>query len=508
MSILSLFKEYIKDKKVSILAIGIIILMVYGIKLFNLSLSIDNEAAISVSSSIYSSWEGMGRIGIPLIKKIMGLYIYNPYIAMFLMILLQITNCIIYGFIFDFVTSFKKKNSMLLFSLFLISSPILAEQLGFVMQSVEILIGSLCVGISLLFYFKYLNEKKIIYIVFSIVLASISFSIYQAFTTVFITMAIALYILYIDKKEFDSIYCWKIGLGLLIIFVASYIFYAFFTKIYFYVFNLSSSDYTSGQIMWGKESIVQIIKNLIIYVKQSLFAKKIFYSYSLLIIYILILINLIVNIVKKRNNYLYFLSFIALLFTPFLMGIILGQIPTVRTELSKVYMIAFSYMYIFDEINRYDFIYNKIIMLLLSIFMISNQIIISSRLYYTEYVTNIEQYAIATKISGEIQAVCGEYSPSESVVFIGSVDLNRNPSCFCKEDLELIGYSFFEVSFSVNQGTYLIRNYLCTLGYDFTFPTEAEIQFAEKESQKMPCWPNKDSIKKINGIVIVKLSNC
>lgn len=72
-------KNFTRNNKSNIIISSIFILSVYLIKLGTLATSIDNEAAISVSSSLYTAWLSMGRIALVYLKK----YLVLVFIILF-----------------------------------------------------------------------------------------------------------------------------------------------------------------------------------------------------------------------------------------------------------------------------------------------------------------------------------------------------------------------------------------------------------------------------------------
>ena len=81
----------------------------------------------------------------------------------------------------------------------------------------------------------------------------------------------------------------------------------------------------------------------------------------------------------------------------------------------------------------------------------------------------------------------------------------RNEVCIADEELELIGKSFFEMSFSTNHGTWVMNHFLDTLGYSYEMPEAEDIAVAEEAAQNMPSWPDSGSVAMKNGVIIVKL---
>ncbi len=107
---------------------------------------------------------------------------------------------------------------------------------------------------------------------------------------------------------------------------------------------------------------------------------------------------------------------------------------------------------------------------ILVIFVTMNQSILTSRLYYTQYVQYKEDVRVAEKISDQIELLNLGEIPKEPIVFVGAREARKNPSCIPGNQLELIGKSFFEVSFGTEHGTWVMRNFMATLGYSYALP--------------------------------------
>lgn len=507
--------NYIRENIFAIIISAGFILTVYGIKLCAPSTSIDNEAVISVRENIYFAWLSMGRIGLVGLKKLCGQYIYNPIFSMMLLVFGMLVSSVMWGMIFDSVAPKDKKHrlSPWVFSTMLFTAPIIAEQFGFVMQAVEVLIAIDLCGVGLYFFFLYfLREKRIIYLLLNVVLAALAFSVYQALTTVYVTAAVGMFILYISQRETakrSGAEIWRLLVSLVISFFVAYFLYFVASKFIMAHLGIEATDYTMGQIFWKTNSIKECITFLSEYIKSVVLGETIFYSVSYSV---LVCLMTVMCLLKKREDfcgkyYLYVLAHIALFVTPFLMGIILGGAPSNRTVLSMPFMLAFGYMYLYYRICEY--IDNRKILVMIALIIATmpfNQASESSRLYYTEYISNKEQEMIATKLSYRIEEVTGQYAPEPPVVFIGSLELQRNPSCYTNEELELVGRGFFEVSFSTSHGTFLNINYMRTLGMSYVMPSDEQVSIAENAAMDMPCWPSQGSVQKVDGVVVVKLN--
>lgn len=503
-------KNFTRNNKSNIIISSVFILSVYLIKLGTLATSIDNEAAISVSSSLYNAWLSMGRIALVYLKKVFGVGIYNPFLSMFMLIVLMIFSIITWGMIFDYIKNNKNKYAYWIFISIFFTAPIMAEQLGFVMQAVEVLLGINLVAISLFYTYRYfIDTPKKYYLIISVILSGIAFSIYQALTTIYVTAAICLFILYISRKDVTNPKkIWQVIILNIILFFLSYVVYFVLAKCVLSLLHIEATKYTGDQVAWGTVPVIQCIKNILKYIKGTVTDNTIFYSKVYVVLAILLVINAFYGKKEKydKRYYIYILAIGALLVTPFLMGIILGGQPTKRTAISYPFMLGFSSMYLFEEIRTKIKNKDAILILMVLVALVPfKQSVLSSRLYYTEYITNKESEIVATKISNRIEEITGSYNPKEKIAFIGCMRLNRNNSCYQLEDLEYVGRGFFETSFSTTHGSFLMRNYMATLGINYQCPSEDDAKIAEEYAKDMPAWPNKESVKKVDNIVIVKL---
>lgn len=101
-------KAFIRANIYSFAFLGIMLWVAYGMKLSHLSISHDTEAIISVPDSLYDSWVSMGRYGLLLLKKIFGLYQFNPWLASVLMFLAMMSGAVIWEYLFYQLANTKK----------------------------------------------------------------------------------------------------------------------------------------------------------------------------------------------------------------------------------------------------------------------------------------------------------------------------------------------------------------------------------------------------------------
>lgn len=513
-------KRYLADNKAVWWTIGVFLLIAYGIKVFNVSISHDTEQIMSTPEVLYDNWYTMGRFGLIFIKRILGTYVFNPYAASFMMFVMMILNSWVWTYLFYWLGSQEKNTPRngWIFPTVLFTSTIYVEQSGFLLQIYEINTVLLLVGLALIGLYKVILEKKAWYwFLPEIVICVLAFSAYQSFVPLFAAGAALSFLLVYDKciqegRESASVKFLLSLIGKLIaVFILSLLVYKIINTIVLNVLHMETTSYITDQIMWGKIPAKQCIMNIISHIYSALIGKGVFYTPVYGMVYLFLLCYFLFRFKDKERNY--FLCFFALLFclaSPFLMTVLLGTAPTARTEFLLPFVVGFFLQYgmnrfFVKEEKRRKYAYVCAVILVGCFVM--NQSLLSSRLFYTQYVQYEEDVRLAVKITDRIDQLNLGESPEEPVVFVGRREPQKNAVALKGEELELIGRSFFEVSFYTGHGTRVMHHFLETLGYSYNLPTDEQTKTAQELAADMPCWPDTGSVAVKDGVIVIKLSD-
>ena len=510
--------EFTKKSKTSLWVTGIFLLAVYGIKVFNVSISHDTEAIMAVADNLYNSWYMMGRFGLIFLKKLLGTYLFNPFIASFFMFVTMIANSFLWSYLFYWLGAKQEKGirNNWIFPVVFFTSMIMAEQSGFLLQAYEVNIALLLLALALIVIYEVILEKRRWYMYFPAVICCVlAFSTYQSLVPLFMTGAAVCFLLVYDKcAEQDEAgagmkFYWGIIGKLIAVFVFSFGVYQVVNKIVLSVLGIETTPYITEQVMWGNASVAECVSDIIEHIKEVLLGDGLFFTEAMGIIYVIVLIYSIARIREKKKCYfMYLLALAFCMISPFLMTLLLGTAPMIRVEIMIPFVTGFFIQYMVNTLSPDSGKIMKgayVAAVTVVFFFSMYQSLLSARLYYTQYVQYEEDVRLAVKITDRIdQLDCGE-EPEESVVFVGSRMPQRNEVCIADEELELIGKSFFEMSFSTNHGTWVMNHFLDTLGYSYEMPEAEDIAVAEEAAQNMPSWPDSGSVAMKNGVIIVKL---
>lgn len=299
--LLQFSKHYAGQLIVSVL----FLLLAFGQKLFSNTFSIDTQGIIQNEDSLYKSWFELERFGLVVFKKLSGTYQFNNALASFTMVVFFGISAVIWSYLLCGSTT-KAKLQPAFFMIPYVASPIFAEMLGFLLLGPEISVASFLVALSLMLWSNANRPKKLsaLLIVTSIVCATLSFTMYLAMVTFFITGTAILYVLrYSDSKyqNHDKNESRVFLIGSVIIFVISYALYKLLNALAMKVKGVTTNAYISDQSRWGKDSSSVILHNIGSHVLALYSGEGIFYSVIFSICALCVFVTAIYHVITKKN---------------------------------------------------------------------------------------------------------------------------------------------------------------------------------------------------------------
>lgn len=506
------FYSWIKERKMVVFIISILCGLCYAKYIFGIYFYQDAGVILFRQGTTYN-WLGIGRYGLVIIRKIFGTDMSNPYFEAILFLVTFILLVLFWMFFMEKLTAKSSSDfKNIVFGAIFLTYPLWTEQVYFQFQSFEILIGYLLTSIALYFLFFGVKEHKYLYKILAIATAILAFGIYQSFVNVFITGCVGMYLLSLKKdttfKKFISVI-----VEYIVVFVISFVIYELLCHFFF-----SSSDYLSGQIMWGKQSASSILLSIRDYFINVLLGKGSFFPYTYLIVSILVvfacLLIIFINFKKSTGTYVFVtvLVSLVLLLSPFLLALFTGM-PTInRGQLALPLAVAIGYFFVFtffeENIKIYvkKFVYCIALAGVISVLWQTNDLM---RIFYTYDIISESDKIKATKISYDLDKVIAKEG-NLPIAFIGSVDAGVNPACCDTSewsylfDSNLLANEVLEPHYYWSGG--YITGWYGMYGINYVAASREQVVAAIEESKNMNIWPNEGGIKVKDGIIIIKLS--
>ncbi len=463
----------------------------YGYALTNFTVSIDNEMPVLSSFGM-----DFGRWGQNLILfHILGGHI--PYYTLLLSLFIFALAAIRFTIIFRF-----KGISAYLFCGLFLTFPQLSYQLVFsimaVIAALGVLLSIFCVEIFLLAIQKKKMLYKLALFAASATLLMFILSVYQAF----IFLPITIYVILFFQNTYRNDFILKVALKHLLLFglvnVFGVVLYLLSVKLF--CPPLQDSGYLSSFL--GGDSSNHFLNFLSIWMK-NLIGGFYYGERTFIIATVLSLVLLTRFIIHKKLSAVRIITLFIMLLLPFIMSAFVtnGYNPP-RLYLTSNLLFAFIIVFTIRELNIKHHKFTMIsfaVVLMINIFLITN-------LFYSVHKIYKYDQKIAEKIDNSIITKYPTFESGEKLVYFYGYFPYEYHQNLRLEKSEIFGGSFYSWD---NGNNYRIINF-------FKAADVAEYQMLNDAAQlnsvvdsiaAMPKWPDRNSVKMINNIVVVKLGD-
>lgn len=501
------FKEYVIKNKWIWLLVLLFTLLCRGEMMLSESIGIDTADIIADKDGMYYSWLGIGRQGLVFLKWITGSLVFNTYFVGVGTIVMLTLVCILWGYLFVYVSGKESRIATLFFSGILVSHTILTEQLYFKLQAFEICTALCLMAIVVLCGHMFAVEKRRWAFIISIPLMLIVFSVYQVMNALFLFGAVACFFLYYFfwlPEEKSGKELWIYILRFAEVFLVGFILNQVSTALFF-----SNAEYVNNQIRWGQMPFADCILSILTHVKNVALGENVFYikTFSLFAVILIVQVVFSLKNSKQASKYLGILCLILLFMSPFYMTLIIGGLNVARSQLVLPFTLAFmGYVTCLfkvkgEKLHRIL----KIAVWCVGCLTLVYQVSYTMKLNHTGELRYESDVQVADALMEDIM----EYQNadcSRPVVFIGGHEEPLEDDCLYGDCL---GESVLNWDTKVEpQGYYStlrIVNFMETRGTEFRRGNEDETLYAYKVTREMNDWPAEDSIRLVMDLIIVRL---
>lgn len=457
----------------------LVLLIVYGFELTHFSLSIDEEFTNNIAHTI-----SMGRWGHALLKLTIFPEPFIPFYTEVLSLVILALSC---SFISHTLGLDPQK--CIFFSILYSSLPQFAYQLEFSNQS-----DTLATAVLLSSYSTYLILKEkgvLLNFITPIIALTFSISIYQSiiFLPVSIITSYICYAVVIKKIKlnFKSVIFKPV-----LIMAISTATYSLLTKIIQWYIGKSSESYFLNMIGWIHQPANETIKSVLTFTAEY-FSFNAPYGLSIYAISLLILLVAFSSQIKSRL--LFLISATAMVLSPFLMNAVIGGFLPPRAMNCLAISFAASGVIVFSLYPE------KKILWAVPVIVLIYGTASSSKLFYTDYLSYNQDYNISSFIANDIYRYV-DTPPDRPVrvyfygaLNIDSVDKPLNHDMFGSSFLNWDAGNSARISAFMN-ATAIAK--IIPASFD-------EVKSETKKIDSAPLWPNKESVFKVNNVVVVKL---
>lgn len=478
--------------------VGILVffsILTHGVAIFYYKIGIDSERAIVLGTG--QGFTAQGRFGISTLKKIFStdnivIPAYNILLGIFMLVLFAILST----YIINKYSGEKCRLANLSFMIMFITFSQLPTYTTFIMYSFEVSMGYFIVGLSMLFITRAIFDKSdVIDLILGIVLLMFAISIYQSFITLYAAFVCFIFLMKDkdDIKESKKNQDFQQLLKYILVLIIALILYLI-TNFILTNSLINSEGYLGNFIGWKNYKFIDVTLAIFYSIKSVIFDV---YGFEILKVSYIVLFIVLAVIMLKKRSVINVLCLVGLMAAPFLLNIILGSGQPIRSLVALPFFIG---------VVSYGFVIilrNKTIRRILFIFIFlcgMYQAQATSKLYFGDYARYNQDVELGNRISERIEELGVGERHQYPVVYIGAHSLYDKTVIIRNE---VLGNSFFEWD---GGNIWRIHSFMSIIGHYYAVPTTDNIQNAYENSKNMPVWPEAESVKRVNDIIIVKLS--
>ncbi|MDR0617352.1 MAG: glucosyltransferase domain-containing protein [Endomicrobium sp.] len=507
------FVNFCEKNKFLLCSTFIVLIFTYGLLVFHATIGVDTELAMTDAWKLSDVVISQGRFGVALLDMLFFIGRRpTPYSSLVFTMCFMYLASIIWSYLFSVFSKKYDNTYLVLFVLLFLTSTIWTEQFYFSLTAAAVSFAILLCPIIILLLYKGLLENKIFFIILSIALTTLVFSIYQINVSILLSGIGICFILFEDNSSYTAKYYYILALKICLCIALSGIIYFLINWMFI---NRLFSEYHRACMQLTQSfadriiSIISIAKYIFVdAVKETIYGKQlklVYGSVALLPLTIIYIYQIYKNALKfpinKRILYLFVGAGVPL--SSLLIPICLGVLPPVRTTYVISLIVAFLPLYL---INSQDSKILKRFIAGIMLIVVVYQFQVSVQLQYFDLWRYNNDVKIAHDINKTIKEKFGNKKDFH-LAFVGKEDTRGHFSAYPVG--EMVGRSLFEINTDSMISGQRITSFMQCLGITkySCLADEDEINEAYEMSESMPCYPQTGYIQKHDGVVVVKLSD-
>lgn len=496
--------KYFINQKLYVFLLLLTCVLAFGFTITHFSIGIDDT-----SFSLYFLQGGLlaqGRFGSYLLYNVLGLSAFLPFWTDCLAVCALFGSAIVWCVLMKRIAGRNLPiSAYIVFSTIFVSYPLIAEIFIYQTASLSICLGYGLIAISLIFAYEYIfHHQKLYFAIISILFVTFAISTYESFAAVYLCGVSIILILsfLLDRIAKDSIAINKHLVKFIFILLIAIVLKVAISSLI--VFFIPIKNYAANSILWfHNDSLFFLLKILIITVLFGYF----FASISSASIFIFLLTNLLfiyltIKLSVRYKSISFFLLFLLLGFSNFLLSFIQGSVTPYRASQPLALFIAFIFMLLLHFIKTDK--PKKLVIYFLVFFLVLIQTRELNKLFYLDFLRFQDDKNIVLQVSNTIQS---NFDNNKPVIFVGNPRPRKNQDNIVGFYSKIGESVFLWIQNSPSEYKLELYRFFKMLGFSFQEPTKNQILEGSFLAKKMSVWPYKESIKEFDDFIVVNFGN-
>lgn len=266
------FAEFVKSHPILAGITAAFLALVYAGQAFSNYFYIDKEQLVNNPGSFYN-WNEIGRFGLILVKKLLNLLWYNPYLGGILLLVTLWLSAMAAGYLFYSVDKWFGAVPLGIFILLFLIYPTYVDQFLFQYQAFEVMLAVLFLLVSDWYLVRAVREQDNVAFAASVPLVVVAYGIYQNMASIQMCLYLGIFLLMVYEQKADK----KIVRALIVrdmlhfvITLAGYAAIAVF-------FWKAEGNYLGEQVGWGR-GILATLRSIFYYFGMLVVSDGVYYT--------------------------------------------------------------------------------------------------------------------------------------------------------------------------------------------------------------------------------------
>ena len=266
------FAEFVKSHPILAGITAAFLALVYAGQAFSNYFYIDKEQLVNNPGSFYN-WNEIGRFGLILVKKLLNLSWYNPYLGGILLLVTLWLSAMAAGYLFYSVDKWFGAVPLGIFILLFLIYPTYVDQFLFQYQAFEVMLAVLFLLVSDWYLVRAVREQDNVAFAASVPLVVVAYGIYQNMASIQMCLYLGIFLLMVYEQKADK----KIVRALIVrdmlhfvITLAGYAAIAVF-------FWKAEGNYLGEQVGWGR-GILATLRSIFYYFGMLVVSDGVYYT--------------------------------------------------------------------------------------------------------------------------------------------------------------------------------------------------------------------------------------
>lgn len=501
---------YAKRHRLQVLLMGAMLLLTYYYRLITTSVSMDSTIAVEDAEYVYRWQAVLGRNGLLLFNWLFGTVQLIPGYAGALLIVATFAYGVIWMALLSKVRGDNAPASFdWVFPVLYFSSIPMLEVVCYQHQGFQIAVGVGLIGYALHLWWDQAEDFSVPKFALAALLCGLAFSTYQSLVTFTISAIIGTCLLYCASQGKSFKEAVTIALKSMLLVALSYVVFKLVNVVgTMLVAPQSDSSYLTGQFMWGKASVADIVGGLVSHMKEACLGRGMYCKWYPLGAALLFLVTLGWSFdLSRAKGYGWYLVlvYVLLALSPFFINVASGSSSVaIRAELSFACTYALMASLALSGIEQRLLAHVNVQQLVptvlavmcagVAVLVIKTSVSPANRLLYTDYRVLQEQYLLTVDLYNQYERI--DAGRGLSPVFVGQWHPHYDASMQCGE---MLGSSLYE------WGNRAPTEYWQALGYNVVRATDEQLERAYELAEDMPRMPQEGFIQEREGMVVIAL---